>query len=234
MRPPLATRTILTRTALTTLALLLTGALAPAQATPPSANDHNLKIGVVRVSYIYRNMQESAQAFQVLKARVGQMEQEGANKRKDLENLDNQLKQLKPGSPQWVSMRNQLDDKKFELDSWGKKMQLELDREKKAALIEQYRHVNEAVQTVAEQQHLDLVVSDYTPEIIGPDFDGIPQERLEQIILSRAVLFAGKKADVTQEVLTVLDANFAKNRQSIGSTPPAPAIPQPTQSPINK
>jgi len=228
------------RTTLITLAFILTCTLVCRAQTPPSpANDHNLKIAVVRVSYIYRNMQESAQAFTNLKARVGQMEQEGAAKRKAAEDLDNQLKQLKPGSPQWLSMRAQLDDKKFELDSWTKKMQLELDRVKKAALIDQYRHVNEAVQTVAEQQHLDMVISDYTPEIVGPDFDAIPQQQLEQLILTRAVLFAGKKADVTQEVLTVLDANFAKNRQSIGATPsgpavPAPGQPQPAQAPINK
>ena len=79
-------------------------------------------------------------------------------------------------------------------------MQLELDREKKKALIEQYRHVNEAVEAIANQQHLDLVVSDYTPEIVGPDLDGIPQQQLEQLVLQRAVLFAGKKADITGRV----------------------------------
>jgi Skp family chaperone for outer membrane proteins len=225
---------------LTSLALLLAVPLtARAQTPPPSANDHNLKIAVVRVGYIYRNMQESAQAFQNLKSRVGQMQQEDGARQKALEDLDNQLKQLKPGSPQWLSMRAQLDDKKFERDSWGKKMQLELDREKKSALMDQYRHVNEAVQAVAEQQHIDLVVSDYTPEIVGPDFDGIPQDRLEQLILTRAVLFAGKKADITQEVLTLLDANFAKNRQTIGATPGVPPIPPPAGgqtgiAPINK
>src|SRR5689334_15388382 len=84
------------RTALASLALLVTCAFAShsgAQAPPTSANDHNLKIGVVRVSYIYRNMQESAQAFTNLKARVGQMQQEEGAKRKALEDLDNQLKQ---------------------------------------------------------------------------------------------------------------------------------------------
>jgi Skp family chaperone for outer membrane proteins len=114
-------------------------------------------------------------------------------------------------------------------------MQLELDREKKKALIEQYRHVNEAVETIANQQHLDLVVSDYTPEIVGPDLDGIPQQQLEQLVLQRAVLFAGKKADITEEVLTLVDANFAKQKQAVGATapntaavPPAPGLPAPT------
>jgi len=219
---------------LTAIALLLTcGPVSRAQ-TPPAGNDHNLKLGVVRIGYIYRNMQESAQAFTNLKARVGQMQQEQAARQKALEDLDNQLKQLKPGSPQWLSMRGQLDDKKLDLDSWGKKMQIELDREKKAALMDQYRHVNEAVQSVAEQMHIDLVISDYTPDIVGPDFDGIAQERLEQLILTRAVLFAGKKADITQEVLTVLDATFAKNRQSIGATPPAPAIANPGQGQLSQ
>jgi Skp family chaperone for outer membrane proteins len=214
---------------LATLALLLSASLASAQTPPP--NDHVLKTAVVRVGYIYRNMQESAQSFQTLKTRVGQMQQEEAARRHALEELDNQLKQLKVGSPQWVSIRNQLDDKKFEMDSWGKKMQLELDREKKAALMDQYRHVNEAVQAIAEQQHLDLVLSDYTPDIVGPDFDAIPQQQLEQLVLTRAVLFAGKKADVTQEVLTLLDANFAKQKQAATATPavpPAPGVTPPT------
>ena len=231
------------RITLITLTLLLTCSLiSVTRSQAPAANDHTLKIAIVRVGYIYRNMQESAQSFQTLRGRVGQMQQEEAARRKAIDDLNNQLTQLKPGSPQWITMRNQLDDKKFELDSWGKKMQLELDRDKKAALMEQYRHVNEAVQTVATQMNLDLVISDYTPEIVGPDFDAIPQQQLEQIVLTRAVLFAGKKADITQEVLTVLDANFAKQRQAIGTgpgpatpgVPPAPGVPNNGQAPVNK
>ena len=216
------------RRACLTLALILAASLAVpsrTQAQATGANDHNLKIAIVRVGYIYRNMQESAQALQNLKGRVGQMQQEEGSRRKAIDDLNNQLQQLKPGSPQWATMRNQLDDKKFELDSWVKKMQLELDREKKSVLMDQYRHVAEAVQTVAEQQHLDLVISDYTPEIVGPDFDAIPQQQLENLVLTRAVLFAGKKADITQEVLTVLDANFAKQRQAVGAGPAAPGVP---------
>jgi Skp family chaperone for outer membrane proteins len=176
----------------------------------------------VRIGYIYRNMQEAAQSFQSLKNRFTQMQGDEAKRRQELEGLANQLLQFKVGSPQWFSLRDSIDDKKLALESWAKKMQIELDREKKKALIDQYRHVNEAVQTVAEQQHLDLVVSDYTPEIVGPDFDGIQQQQLEQLVLSRAVLFAGKKADITQEVLTLVDANFAKEKQAVGAAPAGP------------
>jgi Skp family chaperone for outer membrane proteins len=209
-----------------------------AQKTPaptPPPNDHMLRTAIVRIGYIYRNMQESAQSYQSLSTRYSQMQQEGTKRQSEIGNIDNQLKtQFKVGSKQWYDLRATLDDKKLELETWTKKMQLELDREKKKALIEQYRHVNEAVEAVANQEHLDLVISDYTPEIVGPDLDGIPQQQLEQLVLQRAVLFAGKKADITEEVLTLVEANFAKQKQAIGSgpnqpaVPPAPGLPAPT------
>jgi Skp family chaperone for outer membrane proteins len=191
----------------------------------PSGNDHILRIAVVRVGYVYRNMQEFSQSLQNRKNRITQVQADETKRRQELDGLVNQLEQFKKGSPQWYALRDTIDNKKLELESWGKKMQLELDRENKKGLMDQYRHVNEAAQTIAEQQHLDLVVSDYTPEIVGPDFDGIPQQQLEQLILTRAVLFADKKADITQEVLTLVDANFAKEKQAVGAAPMGPGVP---------
>jgi Skp family chaperone for outer membrane proteins len=222
------------RRACLTLALIgvafftLTAALrAEAQSAPATANDHILRTAVVRVGYIYHNMQESAQSFQNLKTRFTEMQQEQARKGQEIDGLVNQLQQLKPGSPQWVTLRDSIDDKKLALESWGKKMQLELDRQKKKELMNQYQHVNEAVDAVAKQLNLDLIISDSTPEITGPDLDGIPYQQLEQLLAARAVLFAGKKTDVTQEVLTLVDANFAKQKQAVGAAPSGNAVPVP-------
>lgn len=217
------------------LTALSAAAPARAQAAPPSAaagagNDHVLRAAVVRVVDVQRKMQEAAQTAQMLQGRLTQMQQQEQTRRQEIQTLIGQANQLKAGSPQWLSLRDTVDNKKLELEVWAKKAQLELDRTRKAELVNQFRHVNEAVQAIAEREHLDLVVIDSSPEIIGPDLDGIQYNELTQVLASRAVAYASKKADITEEVLTLVDANFAKQKQSVGAgptggVPPAPGVP---------
>jgi hypothetical protein len=52
--------------------------------------------------------------------------------------------------------------------------------------------------------------------------------QLEAALASRAVLFANKKADITEDVLTVVEANFARQNPAPGPPP----LPTPAQGPI--
>jgi len=208
--------------AATGIAIAALSPRADAQATPQASNDHVLRTGVVRVVDVQRKMQEGAQTAQMLQSRFTTMQQEEGRRRQEIQNLIGQAQSLKPGSPQWISLRDTVDNKKLDLEMWAKKSQLDLDRTRKAELVNQFRHVNEAVQMVAERDHLDLVVIDSTPEIIGPDLDANPYNELAQALASRAVAYAGKKADITEEVLTMVDANYAKQKQAVGAGPAAP------------
>jgi hypothetical protein len=66
------------------------------------------------------------------------------------------------------------------------------------------------------------VLADESPDI-GPDMDKVTSQQLQAVLASRAVLFANKKADITQEVLTTVEFNFAKS----GPVPAPAPIPGP-------
>jgi len=183
-----------------------------------SANDHLLRIGVVRVGQIYHSMQEGKKFEAEFRNRRSQLQQDQQKRTDELNQLVSQREQLKPGSAQWNDLRAQIDQKTAELEIAKQMAQLQLDRYRKTSVKQAYDHIADAVAAIAEQQHLDLVIADSSPEFLGPDLDAIPYAQLDQMLAARAVLFANKKADITDEVLLMVDANFAKQNTGVSTT----------------
>lgn len=217
-------------------AALLARAAGAAGNPPTAPNDHLLRIGVVRVGQMYHNMQEFKKFENDFRNARNQLQQEQQKRGEELNQLMAQREQLKPGSQQWNDLRANIDLKTAEYKTSNDLAQLKLDRFRKESLIRFYQHVNEAAAAIAKEQNLDLVLADSSPEILGPDFDAIPVAQLDSVLSTRAVLFANKKADITEEVLTRVDANFAKENPTPGitATPPALINPQGTSSTNNK
>lgn len=202
------------------VALLALAMPATALRAGQAPAEHVPQIAVVRTAQITRNCSESKQLLQILQSRFNEMGQEEQKKNAELKQLADQLSQLKAGSAQWLQLRDQIDDKKLALDVWREKMKLELDRKQKAGEKSVYDHVTQAVQAVAENQHLDLVLADNSPDV-GPDLDGITPAQFNQLLAARAVLFANKKADITEDVLTLVEANFKNQKGEAANAGPA-------------
>jgi Skp family chaperone for outer membrane proteins len=201
------------------LAAALPAALARADQPAAASADHVPQIAVVRAARITRDCSESKQLTQTLGARFNEMKQENAKREAEITQLIDQQNQLKSGSAQWLQLRDSIDDKKLALEVWTKKMQLEMDRRQKAGLKSIYEHVAQATQTIAERQHLDLVLADNSPDLSGPDLDKVTLQQFETMLATRGVLFATKKADITEDVLTLVEANY-KNQSASTATPP--------------
>jgi Skp family chaperone for outer membrane proteins len=191
--------------------------------TPPPVADHVPQIAVVRTAYVTHNSIEWKQMSQGIQVRLKEIRDEQARKTAEIDKLTEQQSQLKQGSAQWIDLRDQIDDKKLGLEMWAKKMDLELQRREKSGIKTIYDHVSQAVQKIAEDRHYDLVLADNSPEFTGPDLDRLTSVQLQQALAMRAVLFTTKKADITEEVLTLLDSNFANKQNPAASVPQAPA-----------
>ena len=202
------------------VALLALTMPATALRAGPTSPDHVPQIAVVRTAQVTRNCAESRQLIQALQARANQMSQDQAKKKTEIDQMIEQLSQLKAGSAQWLQLRDQIDDKRLALEVWNEKMKLELDRKQKAGEKSVYDHVTQAVQAVAENQHLDLVLADNSPDI-GADLDGITPAQFNQLLAARAVLFANKKADITEDVLTLVESNFKNQKSEAANAGPA-------------
>jgi Skp family chaperone for outer membrane proteins len=213
------------RTALTFAIALCVGIglLTPTcPAQPHPAGDHLLAIGVIRMGDVMRQMQEMKKFDSDRRARLTEFQQQQQQREMALQELqkhrDNDTKQ---GSQQWTDETNIMDQKLSELDGWEKVTQMQLERWQKTKLKEMYDHISAAAAQVAEQQHLDLVIADQSPDI-GPDMDKVSPAKLEQALSERTVLFANKKADITTDVLTMVDTNFMRQGAVTGPQLPAP------------
>jgi Skp family chaperone for outer membrane proteins len=201
-------------------ALLLSWGVAPAQAAP---GDHQLAIGVVNTTHVLRTMQETKKLDADFRAQNTGLAQQQRQKEQELQQLQEYREQnLKPGSQQYNDKSEEIDRKRAELEVWKQMSNLQLERAYKQSLKGIYDHIAAAAAQVADQQHLDLVIADQTPEI-GPDLEKANVNQLQAALAARAVLFANKKADITEDVLTVVEANFAKQAPSGGP----PALPGP-------
>jgi Skp family chaperone for outer membrane proteins len=205
------------------LALLL-APLCKAEQRPVA--DHQLAIAVVRTEKIVRQMQELKKYQDDLRVRVRDLQQQQQQRELELQDLQKHRDvNDKQGSQQWIDDTNAFDDKASKLEAWGNLSKTQLERWKVQRIKDMFDHLAAATAQVAEQQHLDLVIADQSPSI-GPDLDQVTAEKLQGLLAMRAVLFATKKVDITEDVLTVVEANYARGAAASGTPQlnvPAPA-----------
>ena len=189
---------------------------SPAQAAPAAAGDHQLAVGVVNTTRVLRTMQETKKLDADFRGQNTALAQQQRQKEVEIEELQKHRDgNLKPGSQQWNDETESIDKKRAELEVWKRMSTVQLERSYKISLKGIYDHIAAASEQVATQQHLDLVIADQSPEI-GPDLEAADVRALQAALAARAVLFSNKRADITEDVLTVVEANFAKQN------PPAP------------
>ena len=197
---------------------LLTG-WCPAQA---AAGGHQLNIGVVNTTRILRTMHETQKLEADSRARQMAVQQQGQQKELEIEDLQKHRdNNLKPGSTQYRDETRTIMQKRVEMEVWKQTSNLEAEQWYKESLKGVYDHIQQATAQVAADQHLDLVIADQMPEI-GPDLEKVNVQQLQAALAARAVLYSNKRADITEDVLTVVEANFAKQ-----SPPPAAPAPGP-------
>lgn len=201
------------------LAALTLAALAfvRAGAAPGNApNDHMLTIGVVNVYKVFHNMQETKKSDADFRAQNEQLVQQQKQKEAEIQDLAKRRGDFKPGSAQWQDVTNQIDQKSAELEAWTRVKKTQSERMFKQNMKTLYDHIAQATAEVAQQQHLNLVIADQSPEFIGPNLDAVTTQRLDEILSARAVLYADKKADITDDVLTRVEADFANANRAAG------------------
>ncbi|HSU68848.1 MAG TPA: OmpH family outer membrane protein [Tepidisphaeraceae bacterium] len=194
------------------------------KAAPPGQADHQLAIGVVNTTRVLRNMDEAKRLEADFRAQQQSLQAQQQQKEQEIGNLEKHRESgAKPGSDQWNDETNTIDTKRADLEVWRNVQNVQLERQYKRSIAKMYDHIAAAAAEVARQQNLDLIIADQAPEI-GPDLDKATVAQLSAALAARAVLFSNKKADITEDVLTVVQKNFAQNTPPSGPGPaPLPA-----------
>lgn len=172
----------------------------------------NLKIAIVNTVRIFSEMQETRD----LKLKI-------ENDRKTLEATDHQKQEdlnakkqardlLKPDSPEFQVRNQEFLKAAIEYRAWKELTQMEIDRSQKMQIKSLFDKIESAVGELAAQRGLDLVLAEQHPDI-PPSLESITIDQLRSMIAGRNVLFASQKADISADVIALLDAKYKNQGQ---------------------
>lgn len=179
----------------------------------PAGNDHLLRIGVVDAGKVYDSMTELKDLAAAVRQKRAELTDEGSKRVAELQGLDGQMRQLKDDSPQWNEVRRQLEEKNAAMKVQQELWRSQLQRMERDALKTAHKRVVKAAGEVAGVEQLDLVIADADPDLSTTNTEQYVGVEFKQLLLSRAVFYSGPKADLTQKVLTRVEADYGAGKQ---------------------
>jgi len=130
---------------------------------------------------------------------------ENTARSEELQRLQAEMDPLQPGSDAWQAKAKIIQQKRLELEVWGKMAQQDNQLTRARQLAKLYTAINDAAAAVAAEQGYDLVVmSEALPDLLS-----VNVQRLEAIMQTRKVIYTGPNADITNAVLQRVNAAFA-------------------------
>ena len=206
---------------------LLCGLALPA--TFAHAQGTNERIAVADAARIFNEMQETKDTQAQMQDERNRLEAVGKEKADELNKLKAQRDQLKPGAPGYEEMTDRLNDSYNDFQAWRASAQAKGERNQKRQVSTLFQKVEAATAQVAQSQGYDLVLAKQQPQL-PENLDAVKYEQVVQILSARNVLYAAPRADISDQVIQVLNTNY-KGRGPVASQPKTAAPPAPAPTP---
>lgn len=180
------------------------------------------RVAIANPSRIFNEMAETKALREKLEGRRKELLGKEEQMRAAIKAKADELSQINPKHPRYAEVQDELDNLNAQLQSWGIATKASVERQQKKMVKDLYDKIEAAVGEVAAANNIDLVIADGRQDIAN--LDQVPAEELRRLLNTRNVLFATKAVDITDKVITLLDAKFAKNAVAgPGQPPPLPA-----------
>ncbi len=164
------------------------------------------KYGVVDLAEVMRRYADVEEMKTKLEARAEKFKQEGQTRQQKIEDLRFQRDQKHPDSPDWFKLQKELNRLTVELELWSKFEKQDIQSETQEQQSNAYKRILAAVDTVAKQRGLDMVLQFDRVGLDDPNDIVSPQR-----MAVRALIYASPTVDVTKEVIArVNQASGAK------------------------
>jgi Skp family chaperone for outer membrane proteins len=184
-------------------ALVFPAATRADQSAPP-------RVAIANTARIFSDMQETKDLKAKLEGKRKDIETEENDRRSKINAMEAGLKEMNPGNAQFNAAQDAMDKEMADFDSWGKLVRLQAEREQKNTMILLFNKIQSAVGKIAAQDGIDIVLADQAPDLSNTE--GMTFDQLRSVINQKQVLYTSKKADISDEVLTLLDAEYAKDK----------------------
>jgi Skp family chaperone for outer membrane proteins len=181
------------------LALLIA---AQAPNTPPPA-----RVEFANPVRIFSQLKETHALRAEMESRTSAMEKTRQEKTAHLRDLAQQRERLEPDSPRRAELENQQRLATVELQTWTTVTKDDLQRLQKERIKQLFDKITAAIAEVAKQRGTQLVLAEKTPEV--PELNQISVDELRVLLSERTLLYGDSAMDITNEVITAMDAKFA-------------------------
>jgi Skp family chaperone for outer membrane proteins len=132
------------------------------------------------------------------------------DKKNSLQAMQQALQFLKPDSPEFAAKQDDLLNASIAADAWAKETQLAFERKQKNKIRDLFQEIQDAIAKVAQKDGYSLVIADQRPKI-PEDLDNpnITVDQLKASIAARTVLYSDQSRDISGEVITLMDKEYA-------------------------
>jgi Skp family chaperone for outer membrane proteins len=180
------------------VALLLLAAPALAQS----------KVAVVNPTKILNGLAETKNINNALSTEQGAFTAEGQKKQQAIKDLEAQRDQVKPESPQYVKLTQDLNNERAKLQVWAQTSMQDRQRRFIQTAKELNEKISAAIAEVAQKKGFDLVMADQRPEVPPDQLEKMQAQQILAVMFGRNIMYAADSTDITQEVIATLDAKY--------------------------
>ena len=188
--------------ALVLAALLISGANALADA----------KIAVANAGKIFKEIKEKKDWEQKMTQDQKTLQDTAFQKQQKVKALTDQRDNLRTDSPQYADKDKELQTAKIDYAGWAQIQEAEQQRTNKMQTKALFDKIVNAVAEVATSKGIDLVIADQNPEMPEDFMDKANLEQLRAFLGQRNVLYSSPQVDITQDVITSMDAKYASGK----------------------
>lgn len=190
---------------------LALGFITFASATLASAQTTAAKIAIANPARIFAQLQETNDLKGQMEQQRKTVESTDLEKRTALRDLKAQRDQLKPDSPTFGDLNKKLMQASVDYEVWTKITQADTERSQKQQIKSLFDKIAAATAAVAANKQIDLVLAEQKPDY-PQDLDQINLQQLQLLLSQRNVLFAAKNVDISDEVVTQMDAKYKSGK----------------------
>jgi Skp family chaperone for outer membrane proteins len=191
-----------------TSALLVVLLLVTALAENVHAQASVAKVAIANPVKIFNDIQETKDLRTKMESDGKVLEDQRQQRALKLRDLQQERDNLKSDSPAYAAKNQELLEKTIEFRSWFELTQLNIQRQQKMQIKALYDKITNTIAQVANQRGIELVLAEQRPELPEGDIDKVDINQLRAILGQRNVLFNSALVDISDAVVTAMDANY--------------------------
>lgn len=175
----------------------------------PAAAQDMIRVAVCNPAKVFEQIDERKAIETQVNGERERIKVDAQRRKLEIDEIRRQMGEVNPGSDLYKEKNQQLLQKAIEFDVWAKLTEQSLQRTEKELLRNLYDKIKDATKEVAESKQIDLVMSERQPDLSGNKIDAMTPDQVRAAIATTDVLYRNAKADITGDVVLLLNKKFA-------------------------